>query len=144
MGFALIRKITSWYNPMKLTKWTKTSRSTCTPEQRYKWNEINIGIGNWSMVIKNVCHSGALGLWEFHDTATFAHYTIMMTWSNGNIFEVTSLLCGELTGHRLIPRTKASDAELWCFLWSVPAPTVEQTMETPVFWDAMVLIITSL
>ena len=29
-------------------------------------------------------------------------------------------LCGEFTGHRWIPRTKASDAELWCFLWSAP------------------------
>ena len=27
------------------------------------------------------------------------------------------LCCGEFTGHRWIPRTKASDAELWCFLW---------------------------
>ena len=43
---------------------------------------------------------------------------IMMTSSNGNIFHVTGHLCGEFTGHRWIPRTKASDAELWCFLWS--------------------------
>ena len=43
----------------------------------------------------------------------------MMTSSNGNIFCVTGPLCGEFTGHRLIPRRKASDAELWCFLWSV-------------------------
>ena len=27
-------------------------------------------------------------------------------------------LCGEFTGQRRIPRTKASDAELWSFLWS--------------------------
>ena len=26
----------------------------------------------------------------------------------------------EFTGHRWIPRTKPSDAELWCFLWSAP------------------------
>ena len=26
------------------------------------------------------------------------------------------LLCGEITGHRWIPHTKASDAELWCSL----------------------------
>ena len=26
----------------------------------------------------------------------------------------------EFTGHRLISLTKASDAELWCFLWSAP------------------------
>ena len=42
----------------------------------------------------------------------------MMTSSNGNIFRVTGPLCGEFTGDRWIPHTKASDAELWCFLWS--------------------------
>ena len=45
----------------------------------------------------------------------------MMTSSNGNIFRFTVPLCGEFTGHRWIPLTKASDAELWCFLWSVPS-----------------------
>ena len=40
----------------------------------------------------------------------------MMTSSNGNIFRITGLLCGEFTGQRWIPRTKASDAELWCFV----------------------------
>ena len=44
----------------------------------------------------------------------------MMTPSHGNIFRVTGLLCGEFAGHRWIPLTKASDSELWCFLWSVP------------------------
>ena len=44
----------------------------------------------------------------------------MMTSSNGNIFRVTGPLCGEFTGHRWIPLTKASDAKLWCFLWSAP------------------------
>ena len=39
----------------------------------------------------------------------------MMTSSNGNIFRVTGPLRGEITGHRCIPNTKASDAELWCF-----------------------------
>ena len=42
----------------------------------------------------------------------------MMTSSNGNIFRVTDPLCGEFTGPRWIPHTKASDAELWYFLWS--------------------------
>ena len=44
----------------------------------------------------------------------------MMTSSNANIFRITGLLCGEFTGHRWNPRTKASGAELWCFLWSLP------------------------
>ena len=42
----------------------------------------------------------------------------MMTSSNGNIFRVIGPLCGEFTGPWWIPSTKASDAELWCFLWS--------------------------
>ena len=37
----------------------------------------------------------------------------MMTSSNGNIFRDTGHLCGEFTGPRCIPRTKASDTELW-------------------------------
>ena len=50
---------------------------------------------------------------------TRASATIMMTSWNGNIFRVTGHLCEEFTGHRWIPLTKASGAELWCFLWSV-------------------------
>ena len=50
---------------------------------------------------------------------------IMMTSSNENIFRVTGHLCGEFTGDRWIPRTKASDAELWCFLWFAPEQTVK-------------------
>ena len=38
-----------------------------------------------------------------------------MTSSNGKIFRVTGYLCGEFTGHRWLPRKKASDAELWFF-----------------------------
>ena len=42
--------------------------------------------------------------------------------------------------HRWIPLTKASDVELWCFLWSTPEQRVEQTVETPVTGDAIALI----
>ena len=45
----------------------------------------------------------------------FTDVSLMLTSSNGNIFRVTGHLCGEFTGHRWIPRTKASDVELWCF-----------------------------
>ena len=65
-----------------------------------------------------------LGLSHFicfflQDWVTHTH-AIMMTPSNGNIFRVTGYLCEEFTGHRWISRTKASEAELWCFLWSAP------------------------
>ena len=68
----------------------------------------------------------------------------MMTSSNGNIFRVTGHLCGEFTGPRWIPRTKASDAVLWCFLWSASEKTVEKTVVRLVIWDAIVPIMTSL
>ena len=41
----------------------------------------------------------------------------MMTSTNGDIFRVTGHLCKEFSDPRS-PHTKASDAELWCFLWS--------------------------
>ena len=63
---------------------------------------------------------------------------------NGHIFRVTGPCWGELTGHQWIPLTKASDVELWCFLWSSPEQTVEQTIETLVIWDAITPIMTSL
>ena len=63
---------------------------------------------------------------------------------NGNIFLVTGPLWGESTGHRWNPLTKASDAELWYFLWSAPEQTVEETIATPVIWDAIALVMTSL
>ena len=65
--------------------------------------------------------------WDTRDNNAFSHWLrsfsydpSMMTSSNGNIFRVTGHLCGEFTGHRWIPCTKASDAELWRFLWSAP------------------------
>ena len=47
-------------------------------------------------------------------------WELMMTSSNGNIFRVTGPLYGEFTGRRWISHTKASDTELWCFLWPAP------------------------
>ena len=66
---------------------------------------------------------------------TLLVHLYMMASSNGNNFRVAVLVCREFNGHRWIPHTKASDAELWCFLWSVSEPTVEQTIQTPVIWD---------
>ena len=76
-------------------------------------------------------------------TATKGPHLNMMTSSNGNIFRVTGLLCGEFTGPRWIPHTKASDAELWCNLWSASEQTLEKTIETLVIWYAIALIMTS-
>ena len=57
--------------------------------------------------------------WQSDEWITLKWNTMMMP-SNGDIFRVTGHLCGKFTGHRWIPRTKASDAELLYFLWSAP------------------------
>ena len=59
-------------------------------------------------------------IWCADYEASYVFSRFMMTSSNGNIFRVNGPLCGEFTGHRWIPLTKASDAELWCFLWYAP------------------------
>ena len=53
-------------------------------------------------------------------------------------------LWGESTGHRWIPLTKASKAELWCLFWSAPVQRLGQTIKTPVIWEAITPIVTLL
>ena len=72
-----------------------------------------------------------LVLFSMESVRGYCKYTMfydMMTSSNGNIFRVTGPLWGEFTGHQWIPLTKASDVELWCFLWSAPEQTLEQNI----------------
>ena len=59
-------------------------------------------------------------------------------------FCVTGPLWGESVDYLWISLTKASDAELLYFLWSAPEPTIEQTQETQVIWDAIAFIMTPL
>ena len=70
--------------------------------------------------------------------------TDMMTSSNGNTFRVTGPLWGEYTYYRWNSLTKARDVEYSCFRRSAPEQAVEQTIETPVIWSAIALIMTSL
>ena len=63
-----------------------------------------------------------------------------MTSSNGTIFRVTGPSWGESTGDRWFSLGKASGVELWCFLWSAPGQTVENTITTPMIWDAIAII----
>ena len=52
---------------------------------------------------------------------------------------VLALITGEFPS-----QLKASDTERWCFLWYAPERKVEQTFHSPVIWDAIALIMTSL
>ena len=83
--------------------------------QCLKWGYFRWGKNNYFLdIIVAKKYIPSCSFWHCGTIAS------MMTSSNGNIFRVTGHLCREFTGLRWIPRTKASDAELWCFLWSVP------------------------
>ena len=58
--------------------------------------------------------------------------------------EAFSALVAICEGNPPLTGGKASDAELWCFLWSAPEQTVEQTIETLMISDAIAIIMTSL
>ena len=79
-----------------------------------------------SVISKTLTTSATMALqarekdYEHHTSVYVVLYIRMMTSSNRYIFRVTGHLCAEFTSHRWIPRTKASDAEHWCFLWSTP------------------------
>ena len=105
-------------------------------------------------------------LWYLHDIASCTLNPLScLTWFPG-IFNTLSVNLS-LVGHRIhddvikwkhfphywpfvrgihqwITPTKASDVELWYFLWFVPEQTAFETIETPVIWDAIMLIMMSL
>ena len=119
-------------------------------------DHITISLSNLDMYLQN--HGPTYGekignprsqmhKWKNNQSQSRKHpaeYPIMMTSSDGNILRVTGPVCGEFSGHRWIPLTKASDADLWCFLWFAPKQTAEKTIDTLVIWNANALIMTSL
>ena len=95
----------------------------------FKWYTISTMWASWNSTSPKICIRIALYcVSSLLSTDLFYTYPLglphrpcsMMTSSNGTIFRVTGHLCGEFTGPRWIPHTKASDAELWCLLWSAP------------------------
>ena len=85
-----------------------------TEKKRKTTVSVNLMFVSISKYVNDNFTETEISFWQNLITAS------MMTSSNGNIFHVIGPLCGEFTGHRWMPPTKASDAELWCFLWSAP------------------------
>ena len=81
-------------------------------------SRVSFVLNDWSNTILCMQTVRWIHHWHQEKKLTFVH--TMMTSSNGNIFRVTIPLCGEFTGHRWIPPTKASEAEFWCFILSAP------------------------
>ena len=85
---------------------------------------VNVCTGAIVAVLSSLA-SSSYSWWRHQMETNFA----LLTSSNGNKFRVTGPLRGESTGHRWFPLTKASDEELWCFLWCAPEQPTEQTGE---------------
>ena len=92
----------------------------------WPWWVLYNGSPQWPLhIILNMIdclHRSKISSWIRIHNALFLWYLIpthddVINWK---YFRVTDHLCGEFSGHRWIPLTKASDAELWCFLWSTP------------------------
>ena len=99
----------AWHINHVLTSWPESRWSICSMG---RWlcgcSLLWTGLGANQTYFRKKAQLGALLWWKTS--------RCMMTSSNGNIFRVTGLFCGEFTGHRCIPNTKASDAELWCMI----------------------------
>ena len=96
------------------------------PGELQRFKSRGSKIGDWRLLLhcRSICKSLVIHytgecLYDCSDTQAHCRHS-MMTSSNGNTFRVTGHLCGEFTGSRWIPSTKASDAGLSCFLWSAP------------------------
>ena len=90
------------FNKYSSGRWLETPWCPCNVIIMLNWHSMR--------VLRR--HPLILVLYVGNPWKDFPHWS-MMTSSNGIIFRVTCHLCG----HRWIPRTKASDAGLWYFLW---------------------------
>ena len=134
---ATIRWVGQWYPSLhRVNQWHSSGIPVYTGPASVHWLRVRVSIVSrsltriWSVsyIVQDLNHRWRQlckreGNLHYYGTNTMlgrlcSTWYHMMTSSNGNIFRVTGHLCGEFTGLRWIPRTKASDAELWYFLWS--------------------------
>ena len=104
----------------------------------------DVVINLWNLFLVRHGHGEPRSKWIFMQRADIgkAHADVIK-WKPLRRY-ITGSSWEESTGDRWIPLIRASDADLWCFLWSAPEQMVEQTVKTLVIWDANALIMTSL
>ena len=84
------------------------ARNSASPPETFTQQLNTPGTVTISRVIKFIFE-------RWYLVVSFQPWHSMITSSNGSIFRVTGPLWEESTGHRWIPLTKASNAELWFF-----------------------------
>ena len=130
LGYAIPKLLRTFSQSSMRVMMTRNSKlNTGTHNQHFIKNAINQYFSARHVNCRCMCCGKGMAQQEFNQmldwgwSKSWGQYLApsgsicsMMTSSDGNIFHVTGLLCGEFTGPRWIPRTKASDAELWCYL----------------------------
>ena len=116
IGWVMIshRKIWACLTYACLKKFLLTSSETGRHQQGKRKNTLSVS-EIWDIVIEWAY--SLITLWPY-----LTNHDDVIKWKH---FPHSRPLCGEFTGQRWIPLTKASDAELWCFLWSAPEQMVE-------------------
>ena len=124
-------RILQWYSTSKVLAIWLTRCQASNPENMIKYfmfihHQPLFNQNKLSATKRCACFMGYTVI-EYYRCKSLKSWSSlsMMTSSDGNIFRVTEPLCGEFTDHRWTPLTKASDAGLWCFLWSGPEQTAE-------------------
>ena len=101
----------------------------------HKWVKLNLR--NTLIVIVNLGNV-EFQIWAYSGVESCFVCKVSWRCHQMETFPALLVLCEEN------PLTKSSEAEAWEFLWSAPEQTVEQTIETPLIWDAIALIMTLL
>ena len=125
-------------NSMNCWCFSRTSQNESGPNYKcqnlinFIWN-ISNDLSSGRLILPHVSDTAGYGKgcdvqdWYWLNKITLSS-RLQNTWWRHQMETFSALLAicaGEFTGHRWIPRTKASDAELWCFIWSAPEWTIE-------------------
>ena len=119
---------------------------------------INCNVGSLSLtrtaceVDLHICHSWTYEMMFYHDmliNAPDSSYTSINHIMTGPAIEndKEQLFMRTPSNESIsafVALSKSSDAEIWCFLWSVPEQTVGLIIVMPVIWGAIALFMTSL
>ena len=94
----------------RINIWSTLRTHQWRATNKYRWSTLQTHhrhVPNQSMInaIKEESSGAKQSCWQYY-------FLIIMTSSNRNRFRVSGPLCGEITDHWWIPRTKASDTEL--------------------------------
>ena len=103
------------------------------PQSPCYWPYVR-GIHRWPV---DSPHKGSVTrkTFPFHDVI------VMMASRYWELFRITGPLIGESTGNLLMPSQKASSGAFVFSLFCYPEQAFQQTLECPVIWEAMTLML---